>query len=329
MTLLFITQKLHEQDAFGMLWINEFRRQGFAVTVLCLEDRVSPQDFAVHSMGKEKGFGKIRQVLRFWYLLCTLSYDRAFIHMSPVWGLLGAPVFIAKRTPTYLWYTHYKFTFALRVTAWYAKKLFCATAQSLPQYEHSSKKIVTGHGIDLHVWPKRENHALHSRELLMVHRLSRSKRVEIVLHALEKLPDYTLHIYGIEAEKDYARELYTLTNDLSLTQRVTFHGTVPMHDLPSLYASHRLIVNMAAETIDKTMLEAMTCGCYPVVTRRNANAIGILEAPDDTPQSIAAFIERYHEHAPMDADAMYRVVETRHNLATLIATMASFIMPGT
>ncbi len=328
MKLLFITQKLHAQDTFGILWINEFRRQGFDVTVLCLEDRVSPQEFPVYSMGKEKGYGKIRQVLRFWQLIGSLSYDRVFIHMSPVWGMLGAPVFIARRKPTYLWYTHYKLSFSMRVVGWYAKRLFCATPQSLPQYEGYSKKVVIGHGIDLTVWPKRENHTENSHELLMVHRLSRSKRVEIVLQALMHLPEYTLVIYGIEAEKDYVRELRKLIEKLSLSDRVTFKGTIPMTDLPSIYQSHRLILNMATETIDKTMLEAMTCGCYPVVTQRNAEAIGIPLAPNDDGKGVTDFIQQYHEQIPMRADEMYRVVETRHGLRGLIAKMGSFIMPG-
>lgn len=329
MKLLFITQKLYEQDAFGILWINEFRRQGFEVTVVCLEDRVSPQPFEIFSMGKEKGCGKIRQVLRFWKLIMTLPYDRVFLHMSPVWGMLGAPVFIARRKPTYLWYTHYKLSFSMRITGWYAKRLFCATAQSLPQYEGSPKKIVTGHGIDLTVWPKRDNATSNTHELLMVHRLSRSKRVELVLEAMTKLPDDTLVIYGIEAEKDYVQELKDRAQKLGLQDRVTFKGTVPMTSLPSIYQSHHLILNMATETIDKTMLEAMTCGCYPAVTKRNAEAIGISEAPEETPDGIAQFVERYHDRGPLDASAMYRVIETKHSLANLIAQMGSFIMPGT
>ncbi len=329
MKLLFITQKLHEQDAFGILWINEFRRQGFEVTVVCLEDRVSPQPFEIFSMGKEKGCGKIRQVLRFWKLIMTLPYDRVFLHMSPVWGMLGAPVFIARRKLTYLWYTHYKLSFSMRITGWYAKRLFCATAQSLPQYEGSPKKIVTGHGIDLSVWLKRENNTINSRELLMVHRLSRSKRVEIILEAMTKLSDYTLVIYGIEAEKDYADELKNHVEKLALHDRVTFRGTVPMTSLPSIYQSHRLILNMATETIDKTMLEAMTCGCYPIVTRRNAEAIGIPVAPDDTPEGVASCILQYSEQAPITAEEMYQVVEMRHSLHHLIKQMSSFILPGT
>ncbi len=327
MVLLFITQKLHQQDAFAVLWVKAFQRRGYTVKVVCLEDRVSPQPFAVHSMGKEKGYGKIRQIFRFQRLIATLEYDRVFIHMSPVWGLLGSWWFVLRGIPTYLWYTHYKRSLSMRVTGWYAKRLFCATPQSLPQYEGSSKKVVVGHGIDLAIWPQRVNHAADPHELLVVHRLSRSKRLELGIQALALLPkEYTMVVYGIPAEPDYMAELERLVLELQMQNRVTFKGTIPMDQLPAVYQSHRLILNMASETIDKTMLEAMTCGCYPVTTKRNAEAIGIDLAPaDDTPASIAAFIQSF---PGVDADELYQVVTRRHGLDGLMERMDAFVAEG-
>jgi len=327
MRLLYVTQKLHGQDAFTLLWVNAFRARGYDVEVVCLEDRVSPQAFPVHSMGKEKGAGKLSQVLTFWKLISSLKYDRVFVHMSPIWGLLGAPVWILRRVPTYLWYTHYKTSIGLLALMCYAKRFFCATPQSLPQLKHSTRKIVTGHGIDLHVWPKRQNMNTDPRKLLTVHRLSRSKRLELVLQAMTLLPLYTLDIYGVEAEADYAAEMKALAASLDLMGRVTFHGSAPFGDLPGIYIQYRLDLNMASETIDKSMLEAMTCGCYPVTTWANAQAIGIPAAPEkDTPEAIARFVQEFEG---MDADELYRIVEVRHSLAGLIAKMDAYMASGT
>lgn len=339
MKLLFITQKIHGQDAFGALWAEEFERRGYDVELICLEarpeegkamlGRANPFRFVIHSLGKEEGTGKLAQILRFWKLILTLRYDRVFIHMAPVWGLLGAPVWIVKRTPVYLWYTHYKMQAGLFLLGFYAKRMFCATPQSLPQYEGNPKKVVVGHGIDLRFWPKRENSCTEPKKLLMVHRLSRSKRVELSLHALTLLPDCTLDIYGIEAEPDYVRELKSLVSELNLQHRVTFHGTIPMKDLPELYTRSRLILNMASETIDKTMLEAMTCGCYPVTTAGNAQAIGIPAAPQsDTSEAIAAFIQDTLSSPPVSGDELYCIVEERHSLPALIEKMDAYIAPG-
>ena len=340
MRLLFITQKLHGQDAFGVLWIKAFQGRGYEVEVIVLEKKLEEAEhvlgkkgavnFTVHSLGKETGAGKLSQIFRFWKLIRTLKYDRVFIHMSPVWGLLGAWYWIPKRTAVYLWYTHYKMQAGLLLLGFYGKRLFCATEQSMPQYDNNPMKVVIGHGIDLSFWPKRENQCVDPYRLLGVFRLSRSKRLELCIRALTLLPPaYIWQIYGIEAEPDYVAEMKALVRELGLESRVTFHGTAKLLDLPEIFSRHRLILNMASETIDKTMLEAMTCGCYPVTTARNAAAIGIPFAPaEDTPEAIAAFIQEYRELAPLQADEMYRIVAERHSLQTLIAKMDHYISTG-
>ncbi len=338
--LLFITQKLHGQDAFGMLWIKAFQARGYDVQVLCLEWRpeeakaalgVTDIPFPVVSLGKENGSSRVSQILQFMKLSCTLPYDRVFIHMTPVWGVFGAPAFMYRRVPVYLWYTHYKMQLGLRLIGWYGKRIFCATRQSVPQYEGSTKKVVVGHGIDLSYWPMRPNVADNPHKLLVVHRLSRSKRVEILLHTLALLPAaYTLDIYGIEAEEDYVAQLRSLVKELQLESRVTFKGTIASKELPAIYTHHRLILNMASETIDKTMLEAMTCGCYPITTKGNAHAIGIPVAPDaDTPATLAELLLEYEKKMPLNGQEMYTIVEERHSLTSLIAKMDTYINPGT
>lgn len=361
MTLLFITQKIHAQDAFAVLWVRAFERLGYTVKILCLEAQSDAARIAlgasaaaplqIYSMGKEHGIGRFRQILNFWRSIVALRYDRVFIHMSPVWFALGWPVWMLCRTPVYLWYTHYKMQLGVRLF-WLlpiGKRLFCATVQSLPRYpsvtpnsvEGAGKKVVVGHGIDLAYWPRRPNQCAEPRCLLGVYRLSRSKRVEICLRALAFLPqEYTWDIYGIEAEPGYVREMRALVRTLGLEHRVTFHDTVPAKELSSIYARHCMILNMASETIDKTMLEAMTCGCYPVTTARNAEAIGLRSenygrqidvraAPqNDTPEAVAAFIRAHTDSVPMTPDAMYRVVTERHSLAGCIAKMNQYIRLG-
>lgn len=332
MKLLFITQKLHQQDAFGILWIDALRRRGFDVQVLCLEcDAASQYSFSVHSLGKERRNSRGRQIFNFLIAMRTLQYDRVFIHMSPVWYAIGWWYWLMKGIPVYMWYTHYKMQLGVLLFGFFGKRFFCATPQSLPQYASSSKKIVTGHGIDLQFWQRRTNSCTDARKLLIVHRLSRSKRLELVLHALTLLPSqYTVDIYGIAAELDYAAAMRTLVQELGLESRIRFHGTVPMQELPAIYTQHALILNMASETIDKTMLEAMTCGCYPITTSANSQAIGIPSAPSsDSPKDIARFIEQCVQKVPADPQALYDIVLRKHSLEQLVATFDSYIRAGT
>lgn len=348
MRLLFITQKLHEQDSFGVLWVREFLRQGFTVTVVCLEGQESEKyEFPVLTLRKEQGYSRLSSVLRFERIIVSEKYDRVFIHMAPVWYALGFWWWLMCGIPTYLWYTHYKMQLGVRLFGFFGKRFFCATPQSLPQFASSPRKVVLGHGIDLAVWPKRQNICSDPRKLIAVHRLSRSKRLEIVIKALPLLDSaYTLDIYGIEAEREYVAELKMIVADLGLQFRVTFHGTVPMQELPEIYVRHRFILNLASETIDKTMLEAMTCGCFPVTTKANAEAIGIVPTPTpspsaegggeqpayspeaDTPEAVAEFLKTYADRSPLNAEEMYRIVSERHSLVGLVQKMSEYIRSG-
>jgi len=327
MRLLFITQKVHGQDAFVHLWVQAFQRRGYEMQLLCLSAPPESVDIPLVSMGKEEGVGKCRQVWNFWRAIVRLRYDRVFIHMSPVWYALGFPWWVIKGIPAYLWYTHYEMQLGVRLFGWFGRRFFCATDQSLPQFQGSAKKVVTGHGIDLGYWGKTPNRCMSPHQLLMVHRLSRSKRVELVLCALTLLPqEYTLDIYGVSAEPDYVTELHALVAKLGLSSRITFHGTVPMERLREIYPQHRFAMNMASETIDKTMLEAMTAGCYPVTTRGNAEAIGLSAAPtEDTPEAIATFVQSF---TPPSMEVLYSVVRDRHSLEAMVGRMDAYMRLG-
>lgn len=329
--LLLITQKIHENDddlAFFIQWVDEFVKQGMEVQVICLEKRDFDDHFPVFSLGKEKGLPKWRWILNFYKLIFSLKYDRVFVHMNPEWSALGACYWRIKNKPFYLWYTHYTMTWYLRITGWLADKMFCATPQSLPQYNNSSKKIVTGHGIDLNFWNVETIPTLEERSkynLLTVHRICRSKRLELVIKALQYLPEkYNLTIYGGDVEKDYAQELRDLVKKLNFENRVKFAGAVPTHQLKKIYLNYRLMVNMAFETIDKTKLEGMYFGLYPVTTQGNSQAIGLPIYPvDDEPKTIANFILK-EEWAKYDLDYLQNIVRERHSLPALIKKIISY-----
>lgn len=322
MRLLFITQKIHANDddlAFIILWIKEFIKQGLEVEVICLEKGDFDNSFSVHSLGKEAGRGKITRLLRFLKLITTLQYDAVFVHMNPEYFTYGGWWWFVRGTPAYLWYTHYTMTLHMFLAGIFGKKLFAATAQSLPQYEGNPKKIILGHGIDTEFWGVLSNDGRNPHQLLSVHRLSRSKRLEIVIETLSLLPEeYTLTVYGRPIDSVYFRELADLVRAKNLEKRVFFKGPVPMHVLPNIYSQYRLMVNMASETIDKTMLEALFLGVYPVTTPRNARAIGLTTYPaDETPDTLARFIQsrEWDTISPIEGRAL---VEKRHSLTSLV-----------
>jgi glycosyltransferase involved in cell wall biosynthesis len=206
--------------------------------------------------------------------------------------------------------------------------MFAATEQSLPQYNHSQKKVVTGHGVDVAYWSQVQQ-GTDETQLLMVHRLSRSKRVELGIEALALLPEaYTLTIYGRPIDAAYFAELQALVSKRGLGSRVTFKGPLPMPELRAVYPHYRLFLNMASETIDKTMLEAMCNGLYPVTTARNTEAIGLTAAPtDDTPKAIADFILS-RGFAQYTSEQLRTLVADKHSLSALVTKMSKYIKNG-
>ncbi len=332
--LLFITQKIHQNDddlAFVILWVKQFIREGFDVQVICLEKRDFDDSFPVYSLGKEVGYGKFRRVFRFLKFICTLKYDRVFVHMNPEYFTLGGWYWFLTRKPMYLWYTHYAMHMHMRIAGWLSTRMFAATKQSLPQYAGSPKKIIPGHGIDMNFWTKdmKPERILSEYNLISVHRICRSKRSEIAIEALLYLPsEYNLTLFGRDVEKDYYAELQELVKKHHLESRVTFAGPVPMHKLRDIYGKYRLMVNMAPETIDKTVLEGMVFGVYPITTKGNSLAVGLPAYPeDDRPETVAKFIleKKWQSY---DRAYLNNIVQKKHSLEALVRNMAVYIGSG-
>lgn len=335
MKLLFITQKIHAEDndlAFTIGWVKEFIRQGCAVEVITLERGVFDDSFSVHSLGKEKGTGKLIRILTFLKLIFTLKYDRVFVHMNPEYVTLGGWWWVLTRRPIYLWYTHYKMFIHLRITGWLATRMFAATPQSLPQYEGNPKKVIPGHGIDISYWDNAEEpNVPDEKSLVYINRLSRSKRIEIAIKTLGFLDDsYTLTVYGriVPGEEAYYEELQNLASHEPYKGRVIFAGSVPMPQLKKIFPKHRLMINMAMETIDKVMLECMLYGVYPVTDSRNSKAIGLPVYPKgERPEDIAEFIKG-RSWEPYGKAELGALVREKHGIEALVSKMLAYIEPG-
>lgn len=326
--LLFITQKIDEQDddlAFVTQWVDEFIAAGYDTEVLCLQRGDFDSRFPVYSLGKEKGFGTLRRLAEFYKLIFTHKYDRVFVHMNPEYFTLGGWYWCLRGVPMFLWYTHYTTHIHLKLAAFFSRNMFAATKQSLPQYEGNPKKVVTGHGVNIDYWHK-TNECTDEKSMVMVHRLSRSKRVELGIQALNFLPaEYTLTVYGRPIDAGYYAELQEIVSKNGLENRVTFKGPVPMPELRALYPKHKIMINMASETIDKTMLEAMCNGIFPVTTSSNSDAIGLSTAPSaETPEAIAEFILS-EQPVQIPQEQLIEIVRTKHSLRGLVHTLSSYI----
>ncbi|HWQ99432.1 MAG TPA: glycosyltransferase family 4 protein [Candidatus Methylomirabilis sp.] len=337
MRLLFITPRIderHDDLAFASLWAKAFADAGYEVTVIAGEVGTHTLSLPVHSVGHEQGGSWLRSFLRFQKLVVSLKYDRVFVHMNTRWLAAGAWYWWMRRIPVYLWFTHYTRTASFRIGEICLKRMFAATKESLPQFEGDPRKIVTGHGIDTKFWdvpelPDAERES--ATHLLCVHRISRSKRFELVLKALALLPsEYRVTHYGKpqdpSQDPEYAAEIDGLVSSLGLKDRVRFMGAIPMPELRKVYPHYRAFINLVPRTIDKSALEAMYCGLTPVMTRGHSDAIGYPDAPfDDSPEAAALFIKTMTMKPRAE---LRRIVEEGHSLKRLVEKMSVYIRPG-
>jgi len=106
----------------------------------------------------------------------------------------------------------------------------------------------------------------HPLKLLFVGRLQPWKGVDTAIRAVAQVPDTTLTIAGDGGDRD---RLVTLTNELAVSARVTFLGSVPRHEIARLMPQFHALVatSFASETFGIGLVEAQACG-VPVIASR-------------------------------------------------------------
>ena len=290
MKLLIITQKIDSRDpilGFFHRWIEEFAKHCEHIHAVCLfeGEHSLPNNVHVHSLGKEKGVGKIGRVIQFYSYVFSLrkEYDAVFVHMNPIyivlagwiWGILG------KRIA--LWYTHKHVDIKLKIAHLFVSKIFTASKDS---FRFLSEKVeVVGHGIDTK-WLNQVIDIKDTLNIITIGRLSPIKRVEDIIQAVQHLHDNDIKVHFdviggpvYEREKEYAQGLQTYVDDNNLTEYVTFHGAIPHDQIKGYLLSADVFVN-ASETgsLDKAGLEAMSVG-IPLVTSNVAfrDMLGVYE----------------------------------------------------
>lgn len=334
--LLVVTQTVAADDqllAFFLAWLKQFSRHFQTVRVICLGKGQAdlPANVTVHSLGKERGWPKLAQLFRFYYLLWRYrqSYDAVFVHMNPIWLMLGGPLWRRWGKRTALWYTSGGVTSKLRWAERQADLIFTASPESfrLP----SSKLVVTGHGIDTD-WFKPANQPAVPTELklLSVGRLAPVKHYGTLIQAAgwlaERKVSFSVTVIGepaLPADRVYTAELKNTIRQLDLEQHFHFLGKVNYAQLPEYYRQHSLFIHLSRTgSLDKALLEAMACGLTVLSASAAARAFlppALTLAPDDAAE-LAGKIQTVGRQ--MADPALRRYVLEHHDLTALISRIS-------
>jgi glycosyltransferase involved in cell wall biosynthesis len=341
MRLLLITQKVNDKDqllGFFIPWIKKFALKFDKITVLCLEkgEFSLPENVRVISLGKDKGASKVRQLFTFYFLIFRLrsDYDAVFVHMNPIWTVLGGPSWKMMHKKIFFWYTHKAVTSKLKMAEKFADVIFTASKESfrLP----SRKVIVTGHGINTEFFrpePAKLN-TTKKLKLLSVGRIAPVKNYETLIDAAKLLKqkemDFLVTMVGeapLERDKKYENSLRFKIKSLKLEENFEFMGKVNHQNLVPYYRSNDIFIHLSKTgSVDKTLLEAMACGMKVLSSNDSSKAFlsKSLIFDQDDPRELAEKIQMLN-HGQYDPSLREYVINN-HNLDNLIDKLSKFII---
>jgi len=294
-----------------------------------------PPNVRTYSMGKDLGKSKLKQLFNFYHFILFRhkDYDAVFVHMNPIWVVLGGYIWRLFDKKIIFWYTTKGVTLKLRIATMWANVILTASPESFRL--KSKKVIITGHGIDTELFRPSENLKVEDKKLklLSVGRISPVKNYEVLVDAARILKDKNINFKitmigepALESDNNYQEKLKSKIENLKLGENFGFIGKVGHKDLPRYYQQNDIFVHLSKTgSLDKTLLEAMSSGMR--VLSSNDAARGFLH-PDfifneDNPAELANKIVKLKDMSTQENLRNY-VVEN-HNLNKLIDKIAQII----
>src|SRR3989344_9079433 len=134
MKLLITTKTVDENDqllGFFIEWVRLFSKKFEKITVLCLEKGKFelPKNVKVINIGKYRGLGKLRILFSLCFISFNLrgEYDAVFVHMNPIWMVLGGLCWKMMGKKRTLWYTSGGVTLKLKVAEKFSDVIFTSS----------------------------------------------------------------------------------------------------------------------------------------------------------------------------------------------------------
>lgn len=282
MKLIVIVQKIDINDdnlGFFHRMLEKFSERLdriYAIGLSVGEHRL-PQNVEVLSLGKEKGYSKIKQLWRLYkFLFSHLSEaDGIYVHMGSIFAIASFPLAKLFNKKLVLWYAHGALPWKLKIAEKLVGSIVTSSADGC---RLKSKKIkVLGQGIDTELFkpisevrpPRVFGHQRF--QLLYAARLVPVKGHATLIEAINILVnqrnvnDIKLMIMGtplLELEKEYLADLKELVAQYKINNNIEFLAGASHAKIPKYYREADLFVNPSSTgSLDKVVLEAMASGC--------------------------------------------------------------------
>jgi glycosyltransferase involved in cell wall biosynthesis len=343
MRLIVITQKVDVNDdnlGFFHHWLEKMAGRVEKLLVICLAEGEHhlPQNTLVYSLGKERGYSKIRQFFRLQKILLRSLPEASgvFVHMCPIYAVAACPLVKIFRKKMILWFLHREVRWQLKLAEKCVDKILTASKESC-RLKNRKKIEIVGHGIDTDLFKPlsgAEREGQGDFKIISVGRISPIKDQRTLIEAIDilfnqkNLKNIAVKFIGSpleDGEKIYFEEIKTLVEEKGLGNIIEFLGGVPNKETPKYYQDADLVVNLShTGSIDKVVLEAMACAT-PVLTCNEAFS-NILAGkylfekknPADLAEKIIGL------KAAGKDESLREIVVSRHNLDNLIDKIVSY-----
>lgn len=343
MKLLVLTQKVDKNDdvlGFFHGWLKALAGRFQQITVICLQKGQYdlPANIQVLSLGKEIVAARIEYLANFYRFIWQKrkDYDAVFVHMNDEYVILGGLLWKIWGKKIYLWRNHIKGSWRARVAVWLSYRVFSTSPYSfIARYR---KNRLMPAGIDTSLFQPDPALSVENNSIFYLGRISPVKKIDIFIEALAVLKhnsiDFKSYIIGDPPIRDqaYLAKLKDQADRHGLSGCLFFRPSAPYSQVPGICRRYKVVVNMTnSGSLDKAVLEAMACGCLPIISNlsfRNilpAELMFIEGDADDLAEKIKSALLLNPEDMKLLIQDLRQYVETNHSLTVLIdELMAAF-----
>ncbi len=343
MKLLIITQKMDKSDpvlGFFHNWVLALSDKFESISVVCLSegDIDLPQNTKVFSLGKTNMVAssnylvsRIKYIFKFYNYLWKLrgGYDAVFVHMNQEYVLLGGLFWKFSGKKIFLWRNHPKGGLLTRVAVWFSEKVFCTSPQSFTARFNKTKIMPVG--IDVSLFYQDNQVPVIPNSVLSIGRISPIKKIDKVIEAVLDLHQggtkFVLDVIGDPVnQEDYKYQEILVEKSKELTEdgSINFISAISQKGAALMFKSHNIFINLTPSgSMDKTILEAVACGCLPIVANKFFADIFLPkmivgENIDSLPDKIKFWLEADRVYIREVLEKLQKYVLENHSLNALM-----------
>ncbi len=257
------------------------------------------------------------------------GHERVFFHMTPIQAAIGTLYLRAMGIKTALWYAHKAKPISFRIAACLAHVVFTAGPSSISIVRKNI--IFTGHHVDDKFFKSsiKENEY---KFALIVGRLDRSKRIDVVIESLIPYlkPNGSLDQILFVGSPSSAQDYEFVTNitrkyfEEIRQEKIVFQGKKNRMEIKSLLEECLVFVNASEGSLDKSVLEAaiaevpVVCSIPDFLT--DFGSWSQLKKSPSLREEIDAFFDSSHEVRRQRAKMAQAIALEKHSIKNWLST---------